>query len=105
MSDDIVIDTVALRRSADELSATAQHVHNTGQALLSQVSDLSVLGTHDTLGSLAQLLYGAVLARVSETLDSISTEYINHATALAQSAADYDEYEAAAAEAGSGMVD
>lgn len=105
MSGEIVFDTAALRRSADEMDAAAEHVYTTGQDLLSRVSDLSVLGTNDTLGALAQLLYGAVLARVSETLESISTEFGNHAVALSQSAADYDEFETAAAEAGTGMVD
>ncbi|MGJ6979004.1 hypothetical protein ACSDQ9_00525 [Aestuariimicrobium soli] len=68
-------DLGALDTAGRKMDAAVDDLVSTTQALLAEVSDVTVLGTNDTLGGIASMLYGLVLERVNETITSIQTEY------------------------------
>lgn len=94
-----------LRKAASGMDDAAQDLVARAQALLGEVGDVSALGTNDTLGSIASALYGAVLDRVQETVDSVSTELGNHGGALSDAAAGYQATEETNAQLGESVVD
>ncbi|SDD77957.1 WXG100 family type VII secretion target [Auraticoccus monumenti] len=103
--DQIQFEPESLRRAAAGMDDAAQELLSKAQALLSEVGDVSALGTNDTLGSIASMLYSAVLARVQETVDSVSSELGAHGGALASAAEGYAGTEDANAQLGTSTWD
>lgn len=100
MGDFVTFSPGALRKGAEGFTDSAQGLDSRLQALLSEVGDVSALGTNDTLGSLASMVYGVILERVQETSGSISDEYDDQAEALAIAARAYASVEQENAELG-----
>lgn len=88
---DLQFDVASLRRSGGGIHEAADDLGARTQVVLAECGDLSALGTYDTLGSVAQLLYGAVLERVQETADSLVESAGDHGASLSNAA---DLYEA-----------
>lgn len=86
-------DVGALRKAATGMDAAAQDLADKTQSVMGRCSDLSVLGTNDTLGSLAQMLYAAVLERVQQTVDSLVDATHEQGTRLATAADLYAQVE------------
>ena len=82
-----------IQKASEGMAESAQDLVTKTQSLLGEVSDVSALGTNDTLGSLASMLYSAVLERVQETVDSVAQEYGGNADNLAQAAQAYNAVE------------
>lgn len=83
---DLTFDVASLRRSGDGLVEAADDLASRTRAVLTECGDLTALGTYDTLGSVAQALYGAVLERVQDTVDSLVDSAGDHGAALANAA-------------------
>ncbi|MDN5726661.1 MAG: hypothetical protein L0G99_12140 [Propionibacteriales bacterium] len=102
---DIQFDPTSLQKSAGAMSESAEELVRVTQDLLGEVGDPSVLGTNDTLGGIASALYGALLERVQETVESVAEEYAGQSGKLQGAAAAYAETETANTEAGQTMVE
>lgn len=89
----IKFDPSSFRKGGQGITDAADDLKGKTHALLSEVSDLSALGTNDTLGSLAQVIYGAVLERVRETVDAVCENYGEHGGRLATAAKLYEDVE------------
>lgn len=62
-------------------------------ALLAEVSDLSVLGTNDTLGGVAQMIYGAFLEVFQETSTDLTQGYTDTGEKLTAAGRLYEQVE------------
>ncbi len=58
-------------QGASQVQRAAADLQARTKALLGEVSDLSVLGTNDTLGGVAQTVYGVFLEVFQETVDDL----------------------------------
>lgn len=92
---DFKVNPGTLRKASEGMSEAAQDLTSKTEALLGEVGDVSALGTNDTLGGIASALYGAVLERVQETVDSVKEEYGGQSTKLASAAKAYAAVEEA----------
>lgn len=106
MSDigNIQFDPTSLKRAADGINEAVQDLVAKTQALMGEVSDVSVMGTNDTLGGIASMLYEAVLARVQETVDSVTEEYGAHGERLEAASQAYATTEDNAVQASATMT-
>ncbi|MDO5287208.1 MAG: hypothetical protein Q4G45_10390 [Actinomycetia bacterium] len=101
---DIQFEPSALRRAAGGMDEAVQDLLAKTQALMGEVGDVSALGTNDTLGGVASMLYSAVLARVQETVDSVAEEYGAHSQRLGAAAELYSATEDAAVQASDAIL-
>ena len=60
-------------QAGSAMMRAGQDVQAKTQALLWQVNDLNVLGTNDTLGGVAQMIYGVFLEVFQETVEDLAT--------------------------------
>jgi len=87
-------------RAAEGMSDAGEELAQRTQALLGQVSDLSVLGTNDTLGGVCQMIYGTYLQVFTETVTELIQGYGEEASGLHATAAAYQGVEDANASGG-----
>lgn len=80
-------------RAAEGMSEAGEELAQRTEALLGQVSDLSVLGTNDTLGGVCQMIYGAYLQVFTETVTDLIEGYGEEATGLQAVAQSYQAVE------------
>lgn len=97
---DVTFDVASLRRAGGGMQDAAEDLAARAQSVLRDCGDLSALGTYDTLGSVAQAMYAAVLERVQDTVDSLVDTTDNHGVALRTAADLYEETERDNAAAG-----
>lgn len=97
-------DPGALDKAAAGFDDAAQDLIGRTQSLMGEVGDVSALGTNDTLGSIASMMYAVVLERVQETVDSIAEEYSAQQGALSSAAQAYRSTEEANAQLGASSV-
>ncbi len=96
---DIQFEPSALRRAGEGMEEAVSDLVAKTEALMGEVGDVSALGTNDTLGGIASMLYSAVLERVQETVSSVSEEYSSHGQRLLVAAQVYEATEEAAVQA------
>lgn len=101
---DLRINPSGLRRASSSLQDEVDSFLRQTDALLAEVSDVTALGTNDTLGSLASMIYGLAIERVRETVQSVQQEYALHAQKLEIAAALYEQTEQANAASADGIV-
>lgn len=68
---DLRFDPASLDKSAGGMTDAAEQLRRRTEALLGAVGDVTALGTNDTLGGVASMVYSVVLERVQETVDSV----------------------------------
>lgn len=96
-------DSASYTKASAGMADAGDEIANRTEALLAQVSDLSVLGTNDILGSVCQMIYGTYLDIFSETVTGLSDSYGDTAARLAAAGRAYAEVEAANAQGASQM--
>lgn len=101
---DVQFNLGSLEASSKRMDAAVQELVSKTQGLLGEVSDASVLGTNDTLGSIAQMLYQLAVQAVQESIASVQEEYGTHGGKLREASAQYQAAEQGFAEAGQKMV-
>lgn len=101
---DVQFNTGSLDASSKRMDAAVEDLVAKTQALLGEVSEVSVLGTNDTLGSIASMLYGLAIQAVQESVASVQEEYGNHGGLLREASAQYAAAEQGFSEAGQRMV-
>ncbi len=101
MSQDLTFSSSAWAAGGQGMSEAAQELVSKTQAHIGSVSDLSALGTDDTLGSICQMIYQAVLERVQQTAEAVGQTYDDHGDKLNQAAKLYAEVERGNADASS----
>lgn len=92
---DLRINPDGLHRASSLLQGEVDSLVRQTEAVLAEVSDVSALGTNDTLGSLASMIYGLAIDRVRETVASVEQEYRLHAQKLEIAAVLYERTESA----------
>lgn len=99
----VQFDVDSLRRAGAGMIESADDLAARTQSVVAECGDLTVLGTNDTLGSVAQLLYAAVLQRVQETVDSLTGATGDHGELLQAAAEAYSETETVNTQLGRGI--
>lgn len=99
----VQFDVDSLRRAGAGLIESADDLAARTQSVVAECGDLTVLGTNDTLGSVAQLLHAAVLQRVQETVDSLTSATGDHGKLLQAAGDAYSETETVNTQLGSGI--
>lgn len=94
MSSDTRFSVEAYRRAGTELGTQGQDLASEAQSFLAAVSDSSVLGRNDTLGSIAVMIYDGVIAHVEQCLGTLVDAYDGFGTTLHDSADAYEAVEA-----------
>lgn len=89
MSNDLHINPDQLRNAAARLSAGSEDFTSQSAAMLSELSDPSFLGTNDTLGSIASMLYSLAIQAFQESINSIIEELGIQASLLSTAAYEY----------------
>lgn len=89
-----------LRRAGAGIREATEDLTARTQAVLADCSDLTALGTDDTIGSLAQGMYAAVLERVQDTVGSLTRVAGQQSDALNVAAQLYAEVESTNAQLG-----
>ena len=102
---DVQFNLGSLEVSGRRMDAAVEDLVAKTQSLLGEVSDVSVLGTNDTLGSIASMLYGLAIGAVQESVASVQEEYGVHGGKIREAAAQYQTAEEGFAQASSRMVD
>lgn len=102
---DVQFNLGSLEASGRRMDAAVEDLVSRTRALLDEVSDVSVLGTNDTLGSIASMLYGLAIGAVQESVASVEEEYGVHGGKIREAAAQYQAAEEGFARASSGMLD
>lgn len=87
--DHIEFDPGSYDRAGEGVAEANAELVQKSQALLAEVSDLSVLGTNDTLGGIAQIIYGVFLEAFQETVTGLGEGYADAHERLAATAASY----------------
>lgn len=64
---DIQFNPSSYAKGGEQMATAGQDLQTRTQSLLAEVSDLSVLGTNDTLGGVCQMIYGVFLQVFTET--------------------------------------
>ncbi|NNG18915.1 hypothetical protein HJ590_04885 [Naumannella sp. ID2617S] len=86
--------TKDLRSGGTGVSGAGDSLEQKFQALLGECSDMSVFGPgHDTVGPIAQMIYQAVLERVTETVDGSVGAYRDFGDKMHTAADIYDRGE------------
>lgn len=99
MQDRITFDPTSFRKGAAGMDDAGQDLSKRTSALLAEVTDLSVLGTYDTLGGVAQMIYSAFLEVFQETASDLSAGYEDTGAKLSAAGDLYADTERAATEA------
>lgn len=86
MSENLQFNVEAINQSSKKMQATADDLVAQVNSLLASVGDPSVLGTNDTLGSVASMLYGLAMDAVKQCVESIQNEYGSHSGKLSEAA-------------------
>ncbi|MGA4506586.1 hypothetical protein ACQB6R_13640 [Propionibacteriaceae bacterium G1746] len=102
---DVQFNLASLDSSSKRMDAAVEDLVAKTQSLLGEVSDVTVLGTNDTLGSIASMLYGLAIQAVQESVASVQEEYGAHGGKLREAATQYAAAEQGFADASSRMVD
>lgn len=102
---DVQFNLASLESSGKRMDAAVEDLVQRTQSLLAEVSDVSVLGTNDTLGSIASMLYGLAIGAVQESVASVQDEYGSQGDRIRQAAASYQAAEEGFAEASTKMVE
>lgn len=101
MAENLQFDVGALEGSSKRMQAAVEDMVTKTQSLLGEVSDVSALGTNDTLGSIASMIYGLALQAVQESVASVQESYGEHGSKLSDAAAQYAAVEEGFAQAAS----
>ena len=104
MADQLQYDFTSLDGSSKRMEAAAQDLATKTSSLMGEVSDATVLGTNDTLGSIASMLYSLAVQAVQESVDSVQEEYGVQGDKIASARAAFAAAEEGFAEAGAKMV-
>lgn len=100
MSEDHAFSVSQLRAGGQRMHASAEDLVSKTEALLGEVGDVSALGTNDTLGSVASMLYELALDAVRESITSIKDEYGEHGDKLTNAAEQFGTAEEGYAQVG-----
>lgn len=94
----IIFDPASYDKGAEGMDEAGRDLENRTSSLMSQVTDLSVLGTYDTLGGVAQMIYGVFLEVFQETASDLGQGYGDTGEALSAAGKMYRETEQQAEE-------
>lgn len=101
---DVQFNLGSLEGSSKRMDAAVEDLVSKTQSLLGEVSDVSVLGTNDTLGSIASMLYGLAITAVEESVASVQEEYGSQGERIREAAASYQAAEEGFTQASTNMV-
>lgn len=76
------------------MAQAADDIGSRGQSFLSEVSDSSVFGGNDALGSVAAMLYGLVVERMGACIESLADGYQSYAETMITTGDVYQQLEA-----------
>ncbi|OYO01268.1 hypothetical protein [Enemella evansiae] len=94
MADQLNYNTAQLRAGGKGVSDAGADLEQKFQNLLNECSDMSVFGPgNDTVGPIAQMIYQAVLERVTETVQSSAGSYKDFGEKMNLAADIYDQGE------------
>lgn len=99
----IKFDVGSYRDAAQVMGKAGTDVQASTSRLLGAASDLKVLGTNDTLGSVCQGIYSVFLDLFQETTRDLAGAYSDMAERLAATAQDYADVEDANKQASHGL--
>ncbi|WP_026928208.1 hypothetical protein [Granulicoccus phenolivorans] len=94
MAETIAFDPGSYQHGGEGMNQAGTDLAARTQDLLAQVSDLSVLGTNDTLGGIAQMIYSVFLGSFQETTGSLTEGYQGHGERLTIAGQAYAQLEA-----------
>ena len=104
MTEHMQFNPTVLESSSKRMDGAVDDLVSKTEALLGEVSDVSVLGTNDTLGSIASMIYGMAISAVEESVRSVQDEYGNHGGKLREAASQYAAAEEGFTQASDKMV-
>lgn len=94
MAEQLNYNTAQLRTGGKGVSDAGDDLQQKFDDLLAECSDMSVFGPgHDTIGPIAQMIYQAVLERVTETVQSSAGSYRDFGEKMSLAADIYDQGE------------
>ncbi len=86
---EIRFDPTSYQKGAAGMNDAGSELAERTQALLAQVSDLSVLGTNDTLGGVCQMIYSVYLDVFNETVSGLIDGYADEGERLSAASQSY----------------
>ena len=90
----IQFDPSAWRSGGGQMMSAGDTIASQSQSFLGAVSDPSVFGGNDILGSVASMIYGLVIERMGGCLDTLSEGYGTYGDLASQTGDAYAELEA-----------
>jgi hypothetical protein len=80
--------------NGQKLSAAGDDLASASQSFLAGVSDPSVFGGNDLVGSVAAMIYGLMVERLGGCLDTVAEGFQAHGSLVTQAGETYQELEA-----------
>lgn len=77
-----------------KLSAAGHDLGSASQSFLATVTDASVFGGNDLVGSVAAMIYGLMVQRLGGCLDTLAEGFTAHGELVTQAGQTYQELEA-----------
>jgi len=80
--------------NGNKLTAAGDDLASASQSFISSVSDPSVFGGNDLVGSVAAMIYGLMVQRLGGCLDTLAEGFSAHGSLVTQAGQVYQELEA-----------
>lgn len=93
MSETIAFDPESYQHGGEGMNRAGQDLATRTRNLLAEVTDLSVLGTYDTLGGISQMIYSVFLEVFQETAGDLAAGYQDHGERLTVAGQAYAQLE------------